>query len=419
MPVAAPKSTLRPVMSKLKPLRVEMTRIVEWLCERLAVGAGFALAIAVFAAGAASSMAAGAGSMAGAASIAWPAKGAIVSAAPPPLPEHLRDTGLYVAGSTSEVRPENLSFSPQYPLWSDGATKRRWLYLPPGTSIDASRPNAWDFPPGTRLWKEFSHDRRVETRMIERLADGSWRFAAYVWNEDGSDAVLAPAAGVRALPVRGAPDGRYAVPSEADCRACHEGGATPVLGASALQLSPDRDPLAPHAELAKASDVDLRALVASGKLRNLPPALLESPPRIAAASPTERAALGYLHGNCAHCHNRQDSAVDQGGRVDAGAAVPVDLSLAQDVGAGAAGAEQVLRSAVGAPSRFRSPGMPADAHLVEPGRPDESVLAVRMRSRNPNVQMPPLGTQVPDTKSLALIERWIANELQSRKETKP
>jgi len=33
-----------------------------------------------------------------------------------------------------------------------------------------------------------------------------------------------------------------------DCRACHEGRTTPVLGFSALQLSPDRDPNAPHAQ---------------------------------------------------------------------------------------------------------------------------------------------------------------------------
>ena len=352
---------------------------------RLAVIAALAFGIAAVAAGAASGP----------------------SALPAPLPQHLRDTGLFVAGSMSEVRAENLSFSPQYPLWSDGATKRRWLYLPPGTSIDATRPNAWDFPPGTRLWKEFSHERRVETRLIERLADGSWRYATYVWNEDGSDAVLAPAQGVRALPVRGAPNGRYAVPSEADCRACHEGGATPVLGVGALQLSPDRDPLAPHAELSSVSEVDLRGLVAQGKLRNLPRELLDSPPRIAAASPTERAALGYLHGNCAHCHS---------GQSDAGAAVPVDLSLAQDVTAGSASTDQVLRSAIGARSRFRPPGMHADAAIIEPGRPDSSVLAVRMHSRNPNVQMPPLGTQIPDTESLALIERWITHELQSRKE---
>lgn len=371
-----------------------MRRFFNWLRARIAAGVALAFGVTVVATGMASGQ----------------------SVAPAPLPQHLRDTRLYVAGSMSEVRPENLSFSPQYPLWSDGATKRRWLYLPPGTSIDASRPNAWQFPPGTRLWKEFSHERRVETRMIERLEDGSWRYAAYVWNEDGSDAVLAPADGVRALPVRGAPNARYAVPSDGDCRACHEGGATPVLGVSALQLSPDRDPLAPHAELASAGDVDLRRLVALGKLHNLPRALIDNPPRIAAASPTERAALGYLHGNCAHCHNRQGNDGDQGGQSDAGSAVPVDLSLAHDVAAGSTSTQQVLRSAIGAPSRYRPPGMHADAHLIEPGRPDASVLAVRMRSRNPSVQMPPLGTQVPDAKSLALIERWITHELQPRKE---
>ena len=382
-----------------------MQSSLQSLKARLAAGAAWVAGVAIVAVGAAA--------------MARSPDGAAGQGAPAPLPQHLRDTGLYVAGSTSEVRPENLPFSPQYPLWSDGATKRRWLYLPPGTSIDASRPNAWAFPPGTRLWKEFAHGRRVETRLIERLADGSWRYATYVWNEDGSDAVLAPAGGVRALPVQGAPDGRYTVPSEADCRACHEGAATPVLGASALQLSPDRDPLAPHAELSGASDVDLRGLVALGKLRNLPPRLLDAPPRIAAASPAERAALGYLHGNCAHCHNRQ------GGTGDAGSAVPVDLTLAQDADAASASVEQVLRSAIGAASRFRAPGLPAGAHLVEPGRPDASVLAARMRSRNPNMQMPPLGTHLPDDEGLALIERWIRaysdprHDLPSRKEPKP
>ena len=114
---------------------------------------------------------------------------------------HLSETGLYAAGSATAVRADNLPFSPQYSLWSDGATKRRWLHIPPGTSIDASRPDEWDFPPGTKLWKEFSHGRRVETRLIERLDDGTWRYATYVWNEEGTDARLAPAAGIRALPV--------------------------------------------------------------------------------------------------------------------------------------------------------------------------------------------------------------------------
>src|SRR6187397_728352 len=70
-----------------------------------------------------------------------------------PLPATLGGTGLYLPG-TLEVDPRNLPFVPQYPLWSDGATKRRWIRLPEGESIDASDPDAWQFPPGTRLWKE-------------------------------------------------------------------------------------------------------------------------------------------------------------------------------------------------------------------------------------------------------------------------
>ena len=96
------------------------------------------------------------------------------------LPRHLRDTGLFVAGSMSQIRPENLPFSPQYPLWSDGAAKRRWLYLPPGTAIDGSKPDAWEFPRGTRLWKQFSQGRAIETRFIERRTDGSWQYGTYI-----------------------------------------------------------------------------------------------------------------------------------------------------------------------------------------------------------------------------------------------
>lgn len=324
-----------------------------------------------------------------------------------PLPERLSATGLYAAGSTKEIHPDNLAFSPQYPLWSDGATKRRWLRLPPGAFIDASRPDAWVFPPGTRLWKEFSVGRRVETRLIERLADGSWRFAAYVWAEDGSDATLAPAAGVAALAVREAPEGRYTVPGEADCRACHEGPAVPVLGFSALQLSPDRDPLAPHAEPLRPDHVTLQTLVARGLVRNLPPALLATPPRIAAASPVERAALGYLHANCGHCHGEAD---------DGGAAVPVGLQVWQSALPGGAHVERVRGSMIDARGRYRMRAKPDATRLVAPGDAQASLLALRMRSRDPRVQMPPLGTAIADTESLALIERWIDRHLPTRKE---
>jgi hypothetical protein len=327
-------------------------------------------------------------------------------------PASLRDTGLYEAGPHLRVREGIASFSPQYPLWSDGAAKRRWLYLPPGTSIDASRPDAWQFPRGTRLWKEFAFGGRpVETRYIERAPTGEWRFAVYVWNEEGTQAVLAPDRGIASLAVAAAPGGRYAIPSRGDCLACHGSTTVPVLGATALQLSPDRDPLAPGAQPLRPGDSDLRALVERGWVRGLPRRLLDQPPRIPAADPVARAALGYLHGNCAHCHNTTAFRV------------PLRLTLAQRAGASATALAEVLRSTVAAPSRYRPTEGRGGARVVAPGQPDHSLLAVRMQSPDPRVRMPPLGTRVNDTDGLALVRRWIADSASSlphpSKETQP
>ncbi len=306
-----------------------------------------------------------------------------------PLPEHLGETGLYARGGTEEIAAGVLAFSPQYPLWSDGAEKRRWIRLPPGTRIDGRDPDRWVFPVGTRLWKEFRLGRRLETRMVERTRTG-WRFATYVWTEDGSDAVLAPSEGVRGgVPVPGG--GRWAIPGTADCQACHEGQPNPVLGFGTLQLSSDRDPGAPHAGVAGA-EVNLEDLVARGLLRGLPPSLAATPPRIAGASPDERATLGYLHANCGICHNRQ------------GPLAGVGLDLLQSVSEGPASVERVRASALAV--RALRPVGGAEVR-VEAGKPEHSVLFRRMDARDPLDQMPPLGTEKPDREALALVERWI------------
>ena len=233
------------------------------------------------------------------------------------------------------------AFTPHYPLWSDGASKRRWIALPPGARIDRTKPDAWDFPPGTRLWKEFGHGRPVETRYIERRADGSWRFATYVWSADGTTATLAPAEGVT-LEAAEAPGGRYVIPSRDDCLACHEGPAVPVLGYSAVQLG--------------------------GTIQ----------------APTEeaRAALGYLHGNCGHCHN-------------AGALAGVGLHLAQE-------SEQPQR------------GYARTVASIEADRAQE--ILRRFGSDNPYVRMPPIGVHIPDRAGGEPVVRWIRNRFIDRKE---
>jgi hypothetical protein len=324
-----------------------------------------------------------------------------VDAPPDRAPERLRDTGLFAPGSIETAAAGVRSFTPQYPLWSDGATKRRWVKLPPGGAIDAARPAAWDFPAGTQFWKEFSvGGRRVETRMIERRPDGAWRFVAYVWNDAQTEATLVPAEGIRSLPLPGG--ARYTIPSEADCRACHDGAASPILGFTALQLSSDRDALAPHAEPTRPGDLELRALAQSGGLVNLPAALVDTPPRIGAPTPAGRAVLGYLNANCGHCHADPKLA---------GAAVPVELQLAIDPADPLAG-ERVLRTLLTSVSRYRPAGA-TDARLIVPGDARAGTLLTRLRSRDPRVQMPPLGTVKPDVEAIALIERWIQHDLNT------
>ena len=108
-----------------------------------------------------------------------------VPVAPMSPPLSLRETGLYSDAGALEVDARHLAFAPQYPLWTDGAAKRRWISLPPGTAIDGKDPDAWVFPVGTRLWKEFAFEgRRVETRYLQRISDGEWLYATYEWDED-------------------------------------------------------------------------------------------------------------------------------------------------------------------------------------------------------------------------------------------
>jgi hypothetical protein len=144
------------------------------------------------------------------------------------------------------VAPANRPFSPQYPLWTDGATKRRWIYLPEGTTIDARNIRRWEFPVGTRFWKEFSFaGRPVETRLLWKTSSNRWVAGSYVWNEGRTDAVLTEDGVIGAAEI--APGRQHNVPSRSDCAACH-GTAGGPLGFNPLQLSNDRDPNAIHGE---------------------------------------------------------------------------------------------------------------------------------------------------------------------------
>ena len=312
--------------------------------------------------------------------------------AEPDLPQRLSDTGLFVPGSRV-VDPRNRAYSPQYPLWTDGAQKSRWIRLPDGGRIDTSATERWEFPVGTRLWKEFAFDgRRVETRLLWRSGRGAWAFASYLWNEDQTDAVLAPPQGVRRT-AEVAPGKWHAVPSRDDCAACHDNGRV-VLGVTALQLADDRDPHAPHAETLQPGMLTLRTLVDEELVTDGEP-LRDRSPRIPGDART-RAALGYLTANCGHCHH-------DGSRV-----ATVRHPLLMPAFATPAQVLTTIRTLLSQTSTWDLPhGEPGTTRVLRAGAPEASAILARMRSRRPSTQMPPLGTVLPDAEAIDLLSRWI------------
>lgn len=315
---------------------------------------------------------------------------------PVQLPERLRDTGLYTPGGL-EVNGANRAFSPQYPLWTDGAEKRRWVYLPPGAVIDGADESAWVLPVGTKFWKEFRFSGRpVETRMSWRVSATRWVFASYQWNDAGTDATLVPDDGAFGV-AEVAPGKRHNIPARSDCLACHGSASERPLGFNALQLSQDRDPNAIHGEPLTPDMVTLDVLVREGRLRAARADIVSRPPRITSADPDTRAMLGYLFGNCASCHNGQGEIAALG---------PV-MRLADLLTDG----DAVARGLVGQRTSWTVPGVPRGHSVVlDPADPEQSAMLVRMRSRRPSSQMPPLGTVVRDDDAVAAIEAWVRRQ---------
>ena len=298
-------------------------------------------------------------------------------ASDPFAPTRLAETGLYVDFDNLVIASGVTEFEPQFALWTDGASKRRWILLPEGATIDSSDMDFWDFPEGTKLWKEFSRDGlRIETRLYWKQGpDASdWEPFTFVWNAEQDDAVA------EAFGIPNALGTNHDVPTLFDCVICHDNVPNRVIGYSAIQLD---GAIGGH---------NLADLVAAGTLTDNPvgagPVFFPLP-----GAAVDQAAMGYLHGNCGGCHWAGSEVQD---------VVPLDLRLVP--GQMATVAETgTYQTTVGVVPTLMITGATA---IIEPGDPAASALRIRMNTAE-NARMPPLGTEDVDTDAVTAIDAWI------------
>lgn len=295
------------------------------------------------------------------------------------FPRTLAEYGFFDDAAAQDPADGVTPFRLNTPLYSDGAEKLRFVYLPPGKQAVAQGEGLLDLPVGSALIKTFAFNengkrRLIETRLLLHRADG-WLALPYLWNAEQTEAKLA-IAGAR-VPVT-TPAGEaidYRVPNKNQCKECHglEGAVVPI-GPKARNL--------PREWLA--------AFAASGRLAQAPAVSTSLPvwEDRAAASPAA-AARAYLDVNCAHCHRPGAMASNSG----------LDLRW-----------EQNDPHALGVMKRPVAAGRGSGSLLygVVPGKPGESIMVHRMKSNEPGVAMPELGKATVDTEGVAAVERWVA-----------
>lgn len=302
---------------------------------------------------------------------------------PPPsaaAPASLAETGLYAsADSAAEVAAGVSAYEAQFPLWADAAGKDRYIFIPPCSTIDTQDMDHWVFPVGTRLWKHFEVDgKRVETRLLHRYGSGSddWLYATYGWDAAQPDDPRAALAVLHGSPsVNGT---LHDIPDPSACPSCHGKLPERALGFSAFQLSHSH----PGLNMQRLSDRGMLSVPARQGFA-------------VPGTPVQRAALGYLHGNCGGCHNSS-------GQIPRENPMKLRLLVAQT---DYATSDSVLTT-IGVPTINAYTELHGKPR-IDPQAPANSAIYLRMSDRN-KFPMPPLASKFPDTDGgVAAIAAWI------------
>ncbi len=289
--------------------------------------------------------------------------------------ERLSSYRLFADGPGQIPNDGVVAYHLRSPLFSDYSDKRRFVWLPPGTTMSYRAEGALEFPSGAVIVKTFSYpEQLLETRLLVHTTSG-WRGYTYVWNDDQSEALYTIPGAVIATG-----RGDYAVPNLNECKQCHQ-----VDGERSVPIGPKARHINVGDQLATLVDAGL--LSATGdELANAPQAPVWDDP--ATGSVAER-ARAYLDINCAHCHNPAGRA----------GATEIDLRASQTNPWSLGVCKNPTAAGLGSGGRD---------YAIAPGDPDASFMIYRLESDISNIRMPELGRRLVHTEGVALIREWIS-----------
>jgi uncharacterized repeat protein (TIGR03806 family) len=315
-------------------------------------------------------------------------------------PALLSETGAFTDLATLAPAAGAVPYSVNSPFWSDGASKRRWVVLPAGGSVEFSANGAWQFPAGTVFIKQFSialDERRpteltpLETRLLVAGEGEAYYGLTYRWNREGTDAAAVldrQEVQLEVTNAEGQPELRpYLFPGPSDCLVCHNPAAGHVLGVRTEQLN------------RAATDADLSGTVANQIERWSEAGLFTEPvaaepelPRLRAlddeSSGVEERLRSYWAANCSFCHVAD-------GAVRASWDARIGTPLSEQ---GIINGPLVNTEAVG-----------SGEFVVTPGDPERSMMYRRGESTEAGFAMPPIGRRTPDERYLTLLRSWISS----------
>lgn len=315
-----------------------------------------------------------------------------------PFPQKLSQWRLFQTGG--EAPKPNKGVVPydlNTPLFSDYASKYRFVWMPEGTAATYSKDTVFEFPVGTIIAKTFAFpddqqpgkEKLIETRLLVRRKTG-WATLPYVWNENQTEATLE----VAASPVEIAftdPAGKkhsftYSIPNVNECAQCHEQAkAIQPIGPKAHNLNRDYN-------YSDGLSNQLAYWSKAGYLKGAPSP--EQAPKMPVWNDPKTGSLdararAYLDNNCAHCHSASGVAGYTAFYLNYG--------------------ETDLRR-LGYFKLPNSAGYTGDRPFdIVPGKPDESILLYRMASTRPKERMPEAGRSIVHEEGIALIREWLAS----------